>query len=254
MAAGDDELAALRPGGLPGPPDAAGGGDPGAVLRCVLDFDGYVVAADPACSSVLGWSAEELSSAPYWEFLHPGDQHPTVERTQQTLLGGPMRVVGLEVRMLCRDGTYRQISWSSRSSARTERMHSVGVDVTDRAPAETGERVLVGSWDWHVRSDTTTWSDGMFEIYRIHPGSAFRYATALARLHTEDRPIVDQLVRRSVESGEPYSADHRILLPDGDLRWLHSAGRVINGADGAPERMRGITVDITDRPGMRMVG
>ena len=75
---------------------------------------------NPTCRSVLGWSVEELSSVPYWEFLHRDDQHPTVERTQQMLLSGPMRIVDLEVRMLCRDGTYRCTRWNSRSSARAE--------------------------------------------------------------------------------------------------------------------------------------
>ncbi|WP_226382402.1 PAS domain-containing protein [Pseudonocardia oceani] len=222
-------------------------------MRCVYDFEGYALAASPACSSVLGWSPEELASAPYWELLHPGDQHPTVERAQQMLFSGPRRV-DLEVRMLRRDGTNRRISWSCRSSVRLERVYSVGVDVTDRASVEACDRVLVGSWDWHIGSDIVAWSDGMFEIYGIRRGPAHSPATALRRLHTEDRPVVDRIIRRSVETGEPYSADHRIVLSDGDVRWLHSAGRVISGAGGSPERMRGITLDITARPGMRMVG
>jgi PAS domain S-box-containing protein len=254
MPARDDEPAAPWSSDLPGPPSAPDGPDPVAVLTCVHDFDGYAVAANHTLSSVLGWTAEELSSVPYWEFLHPDEQHPTVERIQQMLLGGPLRIGDLEVRMLCRDGSYRRIRWNSRSSVPTERMYSAGIPVTDRAATGIDDRVLVGSWDWFIRTDIARWSDGMFEIYGIRPGPLFGYATALDHLHPEDRPVVDRIIRRSIESGEPYAADHRIVLPDGTLRWLHSAGRVINGADGAPERMCGITVNITDRPGLRMVG
>jgi len=81
-----------------------------------------------------------------------------------------------------------------------------------------------------------------------------RYETALSRVYPEDRAIVERVIRRSVTSGEPYFADHRIVLPNGDMRWLHSAGRVISGDSGTAERIRGITIDITDRPGMRTVG
>jgi len=254
MMAGDEEHAAMWPHGMPSPPHTADGLDPAAVMWSIRDFDGYVIEANPTCRSVLGWSVEELSSVPYWEFLHPDDQHPTVERTQQMLLSGPMRIVDLEVRMLCRDGTYRWTRWNSRSSARAERLYSVGIDITDHAFLDTGKRVLVGYWDWHIPSDTSTWSDGMFEIYGFPPGGPCSYETALSRLYGEDRSIVERAIRRTVASGEPYFADHRIVLPNGDMRWLHSAGRVISGDDGTAERIRGITMDITDRPGVRTVG
>jgi len=251
--AGDGEYAAMSSGGIPSPPDTADDLDQAAVMWCMRDFDGYVIEANATCSSVLGWSVEELSSVPYWEFLHPDDQHTTVERTQQMLLSGPMRIVDLEVRMLCRDGTYRRTRWNSRSSARAERVYSAGIDITDPL-MDTGKRVLVGYWDWHIPSDTSTWSNGMFEMYGIPPGSPCSYETALSRVHAEDRSIVERVIRRTVASGEPYFADHRIVLPNGDMRWLHSAGRVISGDDGTAERVHGITIDITDRPWVRTVG
>ena len=252
--AGDGEYAAMSSGGLPSPPAAAEDLDEAAVMWCMRDFDGYVIEANPTCSSVLGWSVEELSSVPYWELLHPDDQHPTVERTQQMLLGGPMRLVDLEVRMLCRDGTYRLTRWNSRASASAERVYSVGIDITDHAFLDNDKRVLVGSWDWHIPSNTSTWSDGMFEIYAIPPGGPCSYETALSRMYPEDRAVVERVIRRTVAGEEPYFADHRIVLPNGDVRWLHSAGRVISGDSGTAERIRGITIDITDRPGVRTVG
>ena len=94
----------------------------------------------------------------------------------------------------------------------------------------------------------------MFEIYGILPGGRCSYGIALSRVYPEDRSIVVRIIRRTVASGEPYLADHRIVLPSGDVRWLHSAGRVISGGDGTAERMRGITMEITDRPGVRTVG
>ncbi len=76
---------------------------------------------------------------PYW------CSWATVERTQQMLLSGPMRMVDLKVRMSCRDGTYRWIRWNSRSSARAkrdddgtaERIRGITIDVTDRPGVRT---------------------------------------------------------------------------------------------------------------------
>ena len=44
-------------------------------MRSVRDFEGYVVSASPSYCAMLGWSIKEMSSAPYWELLHPDDQH-----------------------------------------------------------------------------------------------------------------------------------------------------------------------------------
>lgn len=215
------------------------------VVRTVRDFDGYVVSANPAYHAVLGWLIEELSSVPYWELLHPDDQDHTVEESQQGLLAGPGSLFDREVRMLSRDGTYRRVRWNAQSVPQQELVYSVGVDITGPEPIKTAKRVPVGSWDWHIPSDTTIWSEGMFEIYGLAPGPPCILETAVARIHVDDQAAVTRAIHRSLATDEPYITDHRIVRPSGDIRWLHSAGRVIKGDNGHPERMRGITQAIT---------
>lgn len=227
---------------------------PSAVLTCVRDFDGYTVSINPAYQAVLGWSVEELSSVPYWELLHPDDQDRSVEVRQWMLLSGPGCVFGHKVRMLCGDGTYRCTQWDIRSNLEEQRMYLVGMDITDREPLVTDKRVLVGSWDWHIPANTATWSDGMFEIYGLPPGETGNLETALQRLYVDDQTAVERAIRRSLTTAEPYTADHRIVHPDGRICWLHSAGRVFLDKDGDPQRMRGLTWDVTERPGSRVPG
>ncbi|WP_308259144.1 PAS domain-containing protein [Pseudonocardia sp. H11422] len=112
----------------------------------------------------------------------------------------------------------------------------------------------VGSWDWHIPTNTATWSDGMFEVYGQAPGPAMSLETALTRIYPNDRAVVERVVRRTVKSAEPYYLEHRIVHPTDGVRWLHSAGRVIMGEDGRPERIRGLTWDVTEHPGKRVVG
>ena len=247
MTANSGELAAEWPP-TPKTQDPARHRDQSLVMRVVRDFDGYVVSANPAYHTVLRWSIEELSSVPYWELLHPDDQGHIVEDTQQMLLSGPGSLFNREVRMLSRDGAYRWVRWNARSVAEQQRVYSVGIDITDSEPIETGKRILVGSWDWHIPTNTATWSDGMFEIYGLAPGTPRKLDTAVARIHLDDQATVIRAIHRSLASEEPYVADHRIVHPSGDIRWLHSAGRVIIDTNGNPERIRGITQDVTARP------
>lgn len=227
---------------------------PSSIMTGVWDFDGYAVSINPAYQVALGWSVEELSSVPYWELLHPDDQDRSVEARQRMLLSGPGHVFGHEVRMLRRDGTYRRIRWDLRSDLQEQLIYLVGVDISDHEPMVTGKRVLVGSWDWHIPTDTVTLSGGMFEIYQIPAGPAEHLRTALQRLSVGDRAAVEKAIRRSLTTGDPYTADHRIVHPDGGIRWLHSAGRVFFDENANAQRMRGLTWDVTDRPGNRVPG
>lgn len=255
MTTGDDE----QPVEFPGDP-APQVADPvrfrsqSSAMTGAWDFDGYAVSINAVYQAVLGWSVEELSSVPYWELLHPDDQDRAVEVRQRMLLSATGCVSGHEVRMLRRDGTYRRTQWDIRSNPQKERMYLVGVDISDQEPFVTGKRVLVGSWDWHIPTNIATWSDGMFEIYGIPPEPACSQETALQRLYVNDRAAVERAIRHSLASAEPYTADHRIVHPDDGIRWLHSAGRAFLGENGDWQRMRGLTWDVTDRPGSRVPG
>jgi PAS domain-containing protein len=94
----------------------------------------------------------------------------------------------------------------------------------------------------------------MFDIYGLTPGPPCSLETAVARIHVYDQAAVIQALHWSLASQEPYVADHRIVHPSGDIRWLHSAGRVIIDDHGDPERIRGITLDVTARPEIHMPG
>jgi PAS domain S-box-containing protein len=254
MADDDDPPGAGAPEGPGGSTQHSSDLTRGGVMEGVGDFDGYFVSVNPAFHRVLGWSVEELTSVPYWELLHPEDQHRSVEFVQEMLISGPGTLSDGQVRMLGRDGCYRWTRWSVSSVRQAERWYARGVDISTRVPVETGRRVRVGSWDWHVRTNTATWSDGMCEIYGLAPGPALSLETALARIHSDDRAVVERVVRAAVESTEPYVADHRIVHPRDGVRWLHSAGRVIAGDDGRPERIRGLTWDVTECPMRHVVG
>ncbi|MCT7983731.1 PAS domain S-box protein [Laspinema sp. A4] len=68
----------------------------------------------------------------------------------------------------------------------------------------------------------------------------------LDALHPEDRPRVEQGVKRKYFNGE-YDQEYRIVLPDGSLRWIHSRAFPIRDQTGKLVRVAGLAMDITDR-------
>ncbi|KQP52558.1 PAS domain S-box protein [Methylobacterium sp. Leaf108] len=66
-------------------------------------------------------------------------------------------------------------------------------------------------------------------------------------VHPHDADLVWAAVRRAVETGESYSAEFRVLLPDGGIRWLHGIGSAYVDAQGHPLRMVGLNFDVDRR-------
>ena len=63
------------------------------------------------------------------------------------------------------------------------------------------------------------------------------------------RTIASSLGRPSSvrEEAQPFLFDHRIVLPDGGVRWTQSRGRVVTDHEGRPLRMVGTAQDVTER-------
>ena len=120
---------------------------------------------------------------------------------------------------------------------------------TWRARVDSAQQLAeMGDYDWHIPSDTNTWSDQLFRIYGYEPGSFHpSYEKFLSLIHPEDRDRISAVHQQAYATGEPYQMIERIVRPDGEVRYLSSNGEVILDADNTPVRMRGTCVDITER-------
>ena len=68
-----------------------------------------------------------------------------------------------------------------------------------------------------------------------------------ALVHPDDRArVVDQWIR-SVSTGEPFDAEHRVLSADGTYRWLHSRGLPLRDTNGRIVRWYNLLIDIDER-------
>jgi PAS domain S-box-containing protein len=103
-----------------------------------------------------------------------------------------------------------------------------------------------GSFGWDVSSGKIHWSLETFLIFEYAPGSEPTIEGVIERTHPEDRSRVQQLVERvSREQGE-FDLEHRLLMPDGSVKYLHIVGRPSTDALARFELVGAVT-DITER-------
>jgi signal transduction histidine kinase len=104
----------------------------------------------------------------------------------------------------------------------------------------------IGSFGWDVASGRIYWSQETYRIFEPDPASEPTLALVLDRTHPEDRAMVRQLVDRVVNEKTDFDFEHRLLMPNGSVKYVRAAGRPSQGKSGSFEFM-GFVSDITER-------
>jgi PAS domain S-box-containing protein len=105
----------------------------------------------------------------------------------------------------------------------------------------------LGTWTLDLPEQTLTASTGCKRVFGRPVGEPFTYEQLQAAIHPEDLPAQQAAVLRTVEHGEPYHVDYRILTPAGEQRWVSIQGELQHRADGSPLAMTGFSTDISQR-------
>ena len=137
----------------------------------------------------------------------------------------------------------------------TERRHYQELRRTQEALRVASERLelaqragRVGTFEWNFRTGDVTWSATEEELHGLLPGSfSHRFDDWVRLVHPDDRERVIAAHEKAVAEGTGADLEFRVIHPDGDVRWLSSAGKVFPDADGRPARMVGINQDVTQR-------
>lgn len=106
-------------------------------MLCIASFEGHLVRVNPAWEATLGFSAQELASRPYLDFVHPEDREATRAEAIKVATGKAAAVY-FENRYMCKDGSYRWLSWTAQPLKEEGLFYCTARDVTEqrRAAAE----------------------------------------------------------------------------------------------------------------------
>ncbi len=137
---------------------------------------------------------------------------------------------------------------------------SVVRDVTERKQAEEALRAReaelmeaqrigkMGSWQLDIVQGRLTWSEQIYEIFGINKETfSGTFDAFLEFVHPEDRERLMQAQMPAEQGDAPLDIEHRIIRPDGEIRYVHErAEAIFNGGD-APVKLIGTVQDISAR-------
>ena len=106
----------------------------------------------------------------------------------------------------------------------------------------------IGTWEWQINTGELFWTEGigpLFGYQRVDIEAS--YDNFLNAVHPDDRAKVEAAVNNCIENDTPYEIEHRVVWPDGTVRWLLERGAVTRDEEGKPLRMLGVVQDIDNR-------
>jgi len=102
-----------------------------------------------------------------------------------------------------------------------------------------------GLWSWDCKTGQIWATEKARALYGFGPSEEMRYAAFLGRIHPDDREKVDRASRQAFQKSAEFLSEHRALLPEGTIRWVKAQGQAFLDSSGEPERMTGVSIDIS---------
>ena len=134
---------------------------------------------------------------------------------------------------------------------------AIGIYLNDITEQKKGEALLaraqeiahLGNWRWQITggdANNIFWSDEIYRIFGLEPRTINpTYRSFLGMVHPDDRPLVKRAITHAIRNGTPYEIEHRVVRPDGEIKWVRESGVVEKDKDGKSLYMDGTVQDIT---------
>ena len=103
-----------------------------------------------------------------------------------------------------------------------------------------------GSFGWKPDTGEIIWSEETFRIFQYDRSTKPTMELVLQRVHSEDAALVTQTIERASQDGKDFDFEHRLLMPDGAVKYVHVVAHAERDESGEIE-FAGAVMDVSDR-------
>ncbi|MEN9974666.1 MAG: hypothetical protein RLZZ282_672 [Verrucomicrobiota bacterium] len=105
-----------------------------------------------------------------------------------------------------------------------------------------------GLWDWDIINGPLNWTPELFHLFGMDPETSSATFDAWREcLHPDDLKAAEERIDNAIRDHTRLESDYRIVLPSGELRWIHTSGSTAYDTAGQPLHMAGLCIDTTER-------
>jgi PAS domain S-box-containing protein len=233
-------------------------------LVVALDPEWRIVRFNRVCENLTGRNIEEMRGKSFLDLAVVSGEDAQEVKDLLASFKEKQFPAFFESAWLDRERQLRWISWSNTvirdKQRKIENIIATGIDITERKKAEqslqTSEDRLneaqriahVGSWELNLLTNVLHWSDEIYRIFEVDPMQHTpSYGFFLEAIHPEDRVLVDKAYNESVKKKTSYEIVHRLLMPDGRIKFVQERCKTFFDHNGNALRSLGTVQDITLR-------
>jgi PAS domain S-box-containing protein len=233
-------------------------GIPGLVS--LLTPAGEVELVNPQLAEYCGRTLEELTLWGTSDTVHAEDLPRVVEVFARSITSGDP--YDFETRLRRFDGVYRWFQVRGLpvrdADGRILRWCSLLTDIDERKRAEDalkrseaflaeGQRLSrIGTLSWRVETGEIMWSEELYRIFGFERDVPVTLELIGTRVHPEDIPLMNDMVERARRAVRDFEYEHRLLMPDDSVKYLHLIAHGIRDNDERLEYI-GAVQDVTQR-------
>jgi PAS domain S-box-containing protein len=224
---------------------------------------GIVTSWNPGAQKLFGYAPAELIGKSITLLIPANLQYEESNILKRIARGE--RIEHFETARLRKDGTLVQVSLSVSPILNTQGCvvgaSSIARNITPHKQAEqeiaernaqlalAGRAALVGSYVYDVDKGTMQVSEGYAAIHGLPEGTTETTIKEWrARVHPEDLARAELLREQAfAERRSEDNAEYRIVLSNGEIRWIERRGGISYSENGRAERVVGVNIDVTER-------
>ncbi|HEX9784517.1 MAG TPA: PAS domain S-box protein [Opitutaceae bacterium] len=111
--------------------------------------------------------------------------------------------------------------------------------------AESQKVARMGGWEYRIDQNHLTWTEGVYLIHELEPGSPVDIERSVDYYVPKDRPQVTAAFREAVRNGTEFKLELCLTTAKGREIWVRLDGRA-DLSEGHPWRLHGMVQDITE--------
>ncbi|MFT6855196.1 MAG: PAS domain S-box-containing protein [Cyclobacteriaceae bacterium] len=148
----------------------------------------------------------------------------------------------IAIRGTAQDITQRKL-WQKELDDQTDKLYELNNALNDAQKLS-----KIGSWELDLQTFELIWSLEHYHIFELEETSSDKlYDAYRSKIHPDDLPEFDHMIKLAVEKGLGYEYEHRVLCEDGSIKYILGIGQPLIEASGKAIAIRGTVQDITQR-------
>ena len=230
-----------------------------ADMFCIAGFDRFFKSVNPSWEEALGFTSQELMAKPYTEFIHPDDREDTIAEASR-IQAPEDTCIAFENRYICKDGSYRWLSWNAVSVPDQKLTYAVARDITRRRQVEEALRkseehlrlLVDGVSDYAIfmldpSGQVASWNQGAERIKGYKANEIIgRHFSCFYPPEELQNGKPERELQKAIAEGH-YAEEGWRIRKDGSRFWAHVEITALRDNTGKLRGFSKVTRDVTEQ-------